>query len=85
MITVVELLLLGTEGCHLCEEAQDMISQCELGTVGLTTIDIAEQTQWQAEFAVHIPVLYCCETSTYLSWPFTQPSIKKFITCLKND
>jgi len=82
---VVELLLLGTEGCHLCEEAEDVLNQCELSRVDLIYIDIAEQTQWQAAFAVHIPVLYCSQTADYLSWPFTSSDVEQFITHLKND
>ncbi len=73
---MLKVVLLGTSGCHLCEEAELIITQCEL-TVEL--VDIAEQEQWQEKYAVRIPVLYHPETQKELGWPFTQEQLQQFM------
>ncbi len=73
------LLLLGTQGCHLCEQAQTLLTQL---TIPVQHIDIANQTQWQTEFAVLIPVLYHSSTQRYLNWPFDSDTVLSFIHSL---
>jgi hypothetical protein len=78
---MIRLLLLGTSGCHLCEQAEQLINGCSLNNLELTieTIDIAEQEQWQEQYALRIPVLYHPETQKELGWPFDQMHVKEFI------
>ncbi|MCK5888596.1 MAG: glutaredoxin family protein [Methylococcales bacterium] len=80
-----KLLLLGTSGCHLCEEAELIIAQCDLKGLQLELIDIAEQEQWQANYAIRIPVLYHPETKKELGWPFTQSTAQSLLNELSND
>lgn len=85
---MIKLLLLGTAGCHLCEEAEAIVDACrEQATDQLTveTVDIAEQTQWQADYAVRIPVLYHPATQQVLGWPFGRNDVNEFIGGLSND
>ena len=81
---MIKLLLFGTEGCHLCEQAEELIGQYQLRESGLLIekIDIAEQEQWQERYAVRIPVLYHLETDKELCWPFDQVDISAFIQAL---
>jgi len=81
---MIQLLLLGTSGCHLCEQAQQIIKDCLLNSLELniTTIDIAEQEQWQAQYAIRIPVLYHPETKKDLGWPFNRAHVEEFINGL---
>jgi hypothetical protein len=83
---MVQLLLLGTSGCHLCEQAEQIINDCVPDDFNLMieTIDIAEFDHWQAQYAVRIPVLYHPKTQQELGWPFDQTQVKKFITELKH-
>ena len=74
---MVELILLGTSGCHLCEEAELILAECE--HINIENIDIAEQQQWQEKYAIRIPVLYHSETEKELGWPFTQQQVQEFI------
>ena len=78
---MIRLLLLGTAGCHLCEQAQQIIDDCLPNYSGLTveSIDIAEQEQWQADYAIRIPVLYHPETQKDLGWPFESAQLNAFI------
>ncbi len=85
---MIKLLLLGTAGCHLCEEAEAIVDECRAqATDRLTfeTVDIAEQSQWQADYAVRIPVLYHLATQQDLGWPFGRNDVNEFISGLSND
>ncbi|MDC9728671.1 MAG: glutaredoxin family protein [Methyloprofundus sp.] len=61
-------LLLGTEACHLCEQAEALLAPLN---IKYSKIDIAEQEQWQAHYAIKIPVLLNTETNQELCWPFS--------------
>ena len=78
---MIRLLLFGTSGCHLCEQAELIIKSCLANNKELTieTIDIVEQEQWQEQYAIRIPVLCHPETQKVLGWPFNQAQIKEFI------
>ena len=81
---MLTLLLLGTSGCHLCEEAEDIIATCSLDPdkVSIESLDIAEQEQYQADFALYIPVLYHPESISRLNWPFNDKQVQVFISQL---
>ena len=74
----MRLMLFGTSGCHLCEEAESIINECVSG--GVEYVDIAEQEQWQEQYAVRIPVLYDPKTKQELEWPFDQAEVEDFIS-----
>jgi hypothetical protein len=74
----MRLILFGTSGCHLCEQAEDIVNACVPD--GVEYVDIAEQEQWQEQYAVRIPVLYDPETQQELGWPFDQVEVEEFIS-----
>jgi hypothetical protein len=84
---MIRLLLFGTSGCHLCEQAEEIINDSLPNSFGvrIETIDIAEQEQLQNQYAIRIPVLYHPETEKDLGWPFDQTHIKEFINELTHD
>ncbi len=73
---MTQFLLFSTSGCHLCEQAELMLS--DFG-VPIEIIDIAEQTQWQPQYAVRIPVLYNPQTRQELDWPFDAAMVKALL------
>ncbi|MDD2725235.1 MAG: glutaredoxin family protein [Methylovulum sp.] len=77
-----KLLLLGTAGCHLCEEAEAIIATLSPDAVSVERVDIAEAEHWQARYAIRIPVLYHPETTSELCWPFGQAELHQFIEAL---
>jgi len=79
----MKLILLGTSGCHLCEEAELILSVCK--NVDIELVDIAEQEQWQEKYAIRIPVLYYAETEKELGWPFALSDVNDFINELNDD
>lgn len=77
----MKLLLLGTSGCHLCEEAELIINECrqtELD-VQIELVDIAEHEQWQQDYATLIPVLLHEDTAQTLNWPFAHNHVINFL------
>lgn len=84
---MIRFILLGTAGCHLCEQAEAIINHYVMDKtdVLIEPIDIAEFDEWQAQYAIRIPVLYHPETQTDLGWPFAQADVKAFIEALRHD
>lgn len=77
---MIKLILLGTSGCHLCEQAEQIMTACD--QVEIESIDIAEQEQWQEKYAIRIPVLYHAETGNELGWPFDSQQVQVFLDSL---
>ena len=80
----MKLLLFGTSGCHLCEEAARIISAVSdksRNPVIFDTVDISEvgHEHWHELYAVTIPVLYHAESEQELPWPFTEERVYDFI------
>ncbi len=78
----MRLLLLGTAGCHLCEEAQDIVAACVSAIapdMQIASIDIAEHQEWQLDYALKIPVLLEPESGHQLEWPFGRDQVAQFL------
>ena len=73
---MADLILFGTEGCHLCEEAGALLL-----AVGLDFLsqDIMASEQWQTEYGLLIPVLRHAPSQSQLNWPFDSMQIQSFI------
>lgn len=75
-----ELILYGTLGCHLCEEALGVIDLLPSSdTYCLSEIDIAENDELMLMYATRIPVLYRPDTQLELDWPFNVEIIEAFL------
>jgi Glutaredoxin-like domain (DUF836) len=81
------LLLLGTTGCHLCEQAETIVNEAltDSSDFILEYIDIAEFDNWQHQYALRIPVIFHPETQNDLGWPFDLKHVTQFISGLKHD
>ncbi len=84
-MSLYKLLLLGTSGCHLCEQAEEIMEAYRQSDDKwiIEIVDIAEQEQWQALYATRIPVLYSQETGSALGWPFDLLQLTQFIDELR--
>ncbi|HSH87973.1 MAG: glutaredoxin family protein [Methylophilus sp.] len=71
-----QLILYGTLGCHLCEDAERVLQSLALP---YKTIDIIEDNRLLEKFATSIPVLEGAGQA-YLYWPFSKTQV---ITWLK--
>ena len=82
---MIYLTLYGTDGCRLCEEAEQRIGSVLNGlgmAVRLGPIDIAEDDALLTRYAIRIPVLRHAGTGRELDWPFGEAELEKFISSL---
>jgi hypothetical protein len=71
------LILYGTEGCHLCDEASALLRQLGLAW---QTIDIAEDDALLECYGTRIPVLSRPDNEDELDWPFPREKILRLIS-----
>lgn len=76
---MVNWTLYHTDGCHLCEEAFELIEPLTTDTVALHRVDIMISEQLIAEYQLTIPVLKS-EHGQQLNWPFTAPQVQQCFT-----
>ena len=75
--TEITLVLYSTEGCHLCEEAIQLLQ--EAGCISdVEIIDIIEHDALVSAYGEHIPVLHHLPSNIALFWPFTAPQLIEF-------
>lgn len=70
------LILLTTEGCHLCDQALALIHQAA-PQASIELCDIAEDDQLIARYGELIPVLRCAGRE--LCWPFSLLDIRQLL------
>lgn len=73
---MTDFILFGTEGCHLCEEAEALLLEAGLS---FETRDIIDDEQAQQLYAVRIPVLLHTDSGKELGWPFDAQQLSEFV------
>ena len=75
------LILYGTEGCHLCDEAQSLLSH-----IGLTwhNVDIIDSDELLERYGTSIPVLASSDKNAELNWPFAREDVLNFLRDIVN-
>ncbi|EWH08580.1 hypothetical protein DS2_16579 [Catenovulum agarivorans DS-2] len=73
-----QLLLLGTEGCHLCDLAYQVLANIGLAQ-HIQIIDIAENEHMVEQFGERIPVLQDSLTKDCLNWPFNEQQVIEWL------
>jgi len=84
----LHLTLFGTAGCHLCEEAEQLLGEYDSSgrnKIAVRTIDIAEQEGWHERYALRIPVLSHPQSGLELAWPFDLLQLEEFIARIGNS
>jgi predicted DCC family thiol-disulfide oxidoreductase YuxK len=78
----MRLLLYGTDHCHLCDEAENLIYRALEGrTYELSKVDISESDALMEKYALSIPVLALEQSkASTLNWPFNEADVVSFIT-----
>lgn len=78
----LDLVLLGTESCHLCEQAEELVLSIlpqYSREVGVVKIDIVEESQYLAVYGLKIPVLCHIDSGKELNWPFSKIEVLRFL------
>jgi len=72
----MRLRLYGTEFCHLCEQAEELLK-----TIGIADeyIDIADDDALIESYGTRIPVLRRDDNGAELGWPFDTAAVERFI------
>lgn len=71
----MNILLYGTEGCHLCDQAKDILA----GTgTHFTYIDIADGEALYSRYGMRIPVIARSDGKE-LDWPFDHEKLNRFL------
>jgi glutaredoxin len=68
--------LFGTEGCHLCDEAGNLLQAAH---VDYEKIDIVNDDDAWQRYSVRIPVLRHIDGEE-LDWPFDTQALLQFLT-----
>ncbi|WP_233070139.1 glutaredoxin family protein [Motilimonas eburnea] len=68
------ITLYTAEGCHLCEQAQQVLNQAGLN---YQLVDIALDEQLVEQYGIRIPVL--AYNGKELGWPFDGQAVSKFL------
>ena len=77
-----ELTFYTTDGCHLCEEAKELLQQLLSDypeQYQIEIIDIAEAKSLIQQYGTRIPVVKRNLSGTDLGWPFDYHGLLKFI------
>lgn len=73
-----ELILYSTWGCHLCEEAEQLLKQTD---TAYKVVDIVDDEQAFARYRIAIPVL--CFAEQELCWPFDKAQLTTWLKDLR--
>lgn len=71
-----ELILYGTTGCHLCDDAERLLMSLQLT---YQYADIIDDDSLFEQFGTSIPVLCDAAEGEPLYWPFTALEIKDWL------
>ena len=74
---MADFVLYGTDGCHLCEDAEYLVLQTG---VQFKQVDIIDDETAQQRYATRIPVLLNRQSGTELGWPFDASMLRNFLS-----
>nr|WP_067289655.1 glutaredoxin family protein [Marinobacterium profundum] len=73
-------LLMSTSGCHLCDEAIEIIvTALDPAQHSVDEVDIADEDALVELYGVRIPVLLDEASGAELGWPFDRAGLLAFI------
>ncbi len=79
-VDLISLTLYHTAGCHLCEEAENLVmaylASRDLSPAVLDKKDIADDQALLERYGVSIPVLREMKSGRELHWPFGPEDIR---------
>lgn len=76
----MKLVLFTTEGCHLCEEAHEiLLNVSDKHVLQIELQEIGDDDALVARYGIRIPVVQFPDKRE-LDWPFSQADIEQVIT-----
>ncbi len=80
-----EFVLYGTDGCHLCDEARDLLDlvlSSQGKSIDYSYIDIANDDQLMELYGETIPVIKAIQSLEQIGWPFDSTTLINFLNKL---
>lgn len=80
-----EFVLYGTEGCHLCDEARDLLDlvlSSKGESIDYPYIDIAVDDQLMELYGESIPIIKATHSPAQIGWPFDSTTLINFLNKL---
>lgn len=75
-----QLILYGTSGCHLCEQAAELLAYLlDEEEYDVVEVDISDSDELFEKYAEKIPVLKQQVNNAELNWPFNEETIERFL------
>ncbi|MGX2040447.1 glutaredoxin family protein [Methylocaldum sp. MU1018] len=81
----MRLILYGTHGCHLCEDAEILLSEAirtQRPDISPESVDIAEKQALLDRYGIRIPVVRDPASGAELDWPFDAERLGEFLQTL---
>jgi hypothetical protein len=76
----IHLILYGTDGCHLCEQAHELLLPAiAQGQVTVDAVDILDDPALEERYGVRIPVVRHDASGRELGWPFDSQRLGEFL------
>jgi len=72
-----ELIVFGTLGCQLCEEARVLaVEEAQRAGFSVRDLDVADDPELLAAYGTRIPVVKRADQHLELSWPFDRQMLR---------
>ncbi len=75
-----QFILYGTLGCHLCEEAESLLTPLLSSSCSVECVDISESDELIEQYGTSIPVLRRVRDNAELNWPFDSVKARFFLS-----
>jgi thiol-disulfide isomerase/thioredoxin len=77
---MTSVVLYTTLGCHLCEQAAEMLAALEAeGLVAVAAVEISDDPMLVERYGIRIPVVMNVATGSELGWPFTPEALRSLL------
>ncbi|HEX5512887.1 MAG TPA: glutaredoxin family protein [Gammaproteobacteria bacterium] len=79
----IHLILYGTDGCHLCDQASELLARpLAEGRITVTNTDILDDPALEERYGIRIPVVQDAASRQELGWPFDLDQLEEFLAQL---
>ncbi|WP_100641444.1 glutaredoxin family protein [Alteromonas facilis] len=75
----MQLTLFTGPGCHLCDDAMQVINSLERRELIIQSKNIRDDHELYHRYAVLIPVLRRDDSGSELRWPFNTEDVEQFL------
>ncbi|WP_339859285.1 glutaredoxin family protein [Pseudohongiella acticola] len=77
-----QLMFYTTAGCHLCEQAEEILRRvaAEQPALRWIPVDISDDPALVDAYGLRIPVIKVADRAQDLGWPFDEATVKAYLS-----